>query len=86
MMLILGWLLIGITAGVAFGSFIAPKGVGTPLIWNVGSGAIGGIIGGLVFGMISPMMFGPGPELLTSGVGAAIGAVAAALIVRVIRK
>lgn len=86
MMLILGWLVIGIGVAVAFGSFTAGPGRNVPALWNIVAGAIGGFVGGYLFGSVSPAVFGPGPEFIVSLLGAAVVSLIDVLIVRAIKK
>ena len=86
MLLILGWLIIGIAVAVMFGSFIKGNGPGAPPLWNVAAGVIGGFVGGYAFGMISPVITGPGPEFIVSLLGAAVGSAVAVFIVKIIKK
>ncbi len=85
-MILLVWLVIGIAVAVMLGSFIARQGQGTPVIWNLVAGAIGGLIGGYLFLLIAPMMVGPGPEYIVSFLGAAIVSAVLVLVVRMIKK
>ena len=86
MLLIIGWLIIGIAVAVMFGSFIKGNGPGAPPLWNVAAGVIGGFVGGYAFGMMSPVITGPGPEFIVSLLGAAVGSLIAVFVVKVIKK
>ncbi|MFL6467471.1 MAG: hypothetical protein ACJ72Z_05890 [Pyrinomonadaceae bacterium] len=86
MLLIIGWLIIGIAVAVMFGSFIKGNGVGAPPLWNLAAGVVGGFVGGFAFGMIAPVITGPGPEFLLTLLGAAFGSAVAVFIVKLIKK
>jgi len=86
MLLIIGWLIIGIAVAVMFGSLIKGNGAGAPPLWNLAAGVVGGFVGGYAFGMISPVITGPGPEFILSLLGAAVGSAVAVFIVKLIKK
>ena len=86
MLVILGWVLIGIAVAVMLGSLVARAGRDSPMSWNVAAGAIGGFIGGYIFGSLSPTLFGVGPEFIFSLLGAAVGSAVAVFIVRAVKK
>ena len=86
MLLVIGWLIIGIAVAVMFGSLIKGNGAGAPPLWNLAAGVFGGFAGGFAFGMISPVITGPGPEFILSLLGAAVGSAVAVFIVKLIKK
>ena len=85
-MLIFVWLIVGVVAAIAFGSFMAGAGRESSLVWNAVAGAVGGFIGGYLFTMIAPALVGPGPEFIVGFLGAAIVGALAVMIVRAIKK
>ena len=86
MLLVLGWLIIGIAVAVMLGSFIKGNGPGAPPLWNLAAGVIGGFVGGYAFGTIGPVITGPGPQFMVSLLGAAVGSAVAVFIVKLIKK
>ena len=84
-MIMLVWLIIGVVAAIAFGSFMAKAGRESSL-WNAVAGAVGGFVGGYLFTWIGPAILGPGPGFIVGFLGAAIVAVIAVMILRAVMK
>jgi uncharacterized membrane protein YeaQ/YmgE (transglycosylase-associated protein family) len=85
-MIIVVWLIIGIVAAIAFGSFMGGAGRESSFIWNAAAGAVGGFIGGYLFTMIAPSLVGPGPEAIVGFLGAAIVGAISVMVVRAVMK
>lgn len=85
MLLIFGWLVIGIAIGWAMASIMEGRG-GPPMIWNVVAGAIGGGLSGFLFIQFGKMLVGEGPEIIVSFLAAAIGALVFVVLARLVKK
>lgn len=86
MIVILGWLLIGISVGWAIAAFAEGRG-GLKTSWNIVAGLVGGLVGGFASLMVGGIILGDLPMAgLFSFVSAAISALVLVILARVIFK
>lgn len=77
-------LVIGLVTGWLMGSLTEGRGPGT--VWKVVAGVVGSFLGGFIFATFGARLVGEGPLYLVSLLVAMVSAVAAILLVILIKR